>query len=347
MPQAAAPPVGEQELTIMVRSRKVFPEQQVLEILRSRGIGFRLTEAARVRLKKDGATPAIMAELERAAEALKRRTSAEVAAAAAAAAGPVVPPPPALDAAQQAKFLEEVRQNALDYTESLPNFICIQVTKRAIQFDGKGPWQSADTIQTRLAYNERKEEYQVISVNDRLTDRPYDSLGGTTSTGEFGTILHQLFAAKTATRFDYRGGSALRGRPVYEFDFMVAKDNSDWHISWQRVMTYVPAYRGRIAIDAETRQVLRLTQEAVGIPSDFPIREARSTLDYDYATIADRRYLLPLLASVELSESRFASRNEIQFRQYRRFTADTKLVFEEEPAAEPGKKPESTSEPRP
>ena len=277
--QSAGPPIREQELFTMVRSKALFTEAQILEIVQSRGIGFRLTDSVRKALRKDGASEALMAALEKAADKLKRRGSAEAAAEAAAAAPPFVPPPPPLEGLQQKRFLEQVRQNALEYTEKLPNFICVQVTKRMVRFGDQGYWHTQDVIQTRLAYNDRKENYQVIAINDQLTDRPYESLDGATSTGEFGTLLHSLFRQETEARFEWVGSASLRGRPVYEYDYLVTKERSSWHIVWQRALTVIPAYRGRITVDAESRQVLRLSMEAVDIPADFPIRSAATTLD--------------------------------------------------------------------
>jgi len=252
-------------------------------------------------------------------------------AAAKAALPPIVPPPPTPPTEEQLKIIEEVRENALAYTNNLPNFICLQVTRRLVQFRPDDNWQTQDVIQARLAYNEKKENYQLVSINDRITDRPYESLGGATSTGEFGSLLHGIFREESQARFTWVGTGTLRGRPVYEYDYAVDKERSRWSIIWQKADMIVPAYRGHIWVDAEAKQVLRLTMEAVDIPREFPINEARTGLDYDYAKISGRPYLLPLLAQVDMREGKISTRNEIQFRQYRRFTADTKLVFEEEP----------------
>lgn len=321
------PPIREQELFTVVRSKTLFTEEQVLEMIRSRGIAFRLTDSVRKALKKDGASAAVIAALEKAADELKRRSGADEAAAA----PKPVPLPPALDAPQQARLLEQVREHALEYTDRLPNFICVQITKRMVDPDGKGYWYTQDVIQVRLAYNERRENYQVVTINDQVTDRSYDSLGGATSTGEFGTLLHNLFLPETEARFTWVGPATFRGRPVYEYDYSVAQQRSRWHVTWQKQLTIIPAFRGRIAVDAEKQQVLRLSMEAEDIPPNFPINAASTALEYDYATIAGRSFLLPARAEVEMREGRVTMRNEIQFRQYRRFTADTKLVFEETP----------------
>lgn len=333
--ESAGPPLREQELLSLVRSKALFTDEQVCEMVQSRGIGFRLTDSVRKALKKEGASAALLAAVEKAAEEMKHRTTATEAAAAAAAAPKPVPLPPPLDEAQQARLLEQVRQHALEYSEKLPNFICVQVTKRVVDFEGKGYWQTQDVIQARLAYNEHRESYQVVAINDQLTDRSYDSLGGATSTGEFASMLRDLFLPETEAHFDWVGPAILRGRPVYTYDYRVVQPRSHWQIVWDKrrasERAIVPAYRGRIVVDAENHELLRLSTEAEDIPADFPIRAAFTTLDYDYATISGRSFLLPARAVVEMRESRIATRNEISFRQYRRFTAETKLVFDETP----------------
>ena len=42
---------------------------------------------------------------------------------------------------------------------------------------------------------------------------------------------------------------------------------------------YKPAYRGRIWIDKDTRRVLRIEQQALGLPRDFAYDKAESIVD--------------------------------------------------------------------
>jgi hypothetical protein len=337
--QNAGPPLREQELLFMVRSRTMFTADQVVELIQTRGIGFRLTDATRKALKKEGAGAAVMAAVEKAADRLKRLSSAEEAKAAAAAAPKPVPPPPPLDGDEQKKLLERVRASALQYTDKLPNFLCLQVTRRFVDPAGTGSFQPYDVIQARLAYYEHKESYQVVQVNEQMTNRSYDSLGGASSTGEFGTFLNFLFRPESRTYFHWVGPASLGDRPVYAWDYEVPVVTSQWHLIWEprkpEEQSIISGYSGRVIVDAEKEQVLRLWMQADDIPAGFPIRRALTTLDYGYAKIAGQPFLLPARAVVEMKESRTATRNEISFRQYQRFSAEAKLVFEETPPEEP------------
>ena len=319
------PSISRDELFLLVRSKGLFSKQQVLEMVQTRGIGFLLTKSIRKELKKQGASTALLEALDQAAEELKHRSGG----ARPAPTPKPGPKPPPLDPSEQTRLLEQVRQNALQYTDKLPNFICVQVTKRKANLDGSGYWRTLDIIQVRLTYNEHRESYQVVTINDQITNRSYESLGGATSTGEFGSLLHNLFLPETRTRFSWVGPASLRGRAVYEYEYRVSEDRSRWQITWNNELTIVPPYGGQVVVDAENHQVLRLSIEAEEIPRDFPIRAASTTLDYDYAIIAGRSFLLPSRAVMEMDEGRVATRNEIQFRQYRRFTADTKIDFED------------------
>ena len=259
---------------------------------------------------------------------------------------PVEPPP---SPEEQQRIIEDARANALDYSKRLPDFICLQLTRRYVDPTGlEMDWFKYDEIKTRLSFFEQKEQYQVISVNERLTNRPIESLGGATSTGEFGTTLALLFAPETAADFSWERHSVLRNRPVYVFRFRVSQPRSQLRISYQHEREVISAYSGLVYIDKKTQMVLRISEVTEGLPADFPIQEARSALDYDFTDIADRNYLLPLRATVRMREGKNLTRNEVEFRLYRKFSAESSIAFDngELDAASQEKPPDEPAEER-
>jgi hypothetical protein len=71
---------------------------------------------------------------------------------------------------------------------------------------------------------------------------------------------------------------------------------------------------------------------AKNMPKAFPLDAVESALDYDYVLISDQKFLLPA-HSETLSCTRGTSecsRNVIDFRNYRKFGADTSIKFETE-----------------
>jgi len=107
-----------------------------------------------------------------------------------AASASLAPPPPpaprpavvvlqAPDSLEQKRILAEVTENALSYVQSLPNFICTQVTRRHIDPSGTETWKSDGVIQEHLSYVDHHEDYKVMLVNDRpVVGMDHDRVGG-------------------------------------------------------------------------------------------------------------------------------------------------------------------------
>lgn len=240
---------------------------------------------------------------------------------------PVAVPIPPPSAAAQKRILDEVREYALNYSKSLPDFICTQVTRRYADPSGLQFFAPQDTIMVRLSYFEQKEDYKVILVNDRATTQSMESLGGATSTGEFGSMLREIFEPESQTRFGWERWATLRGRRAHVFKFYVSQLNSKYSISWRRQQQIVVAYTGLVYVDNETHKILRIAMTC-DIPPSFPVQEAGTILDYDTVKIVDREFMLPLKAVVTMREGKFLTRNDVEFRLYRKFAADTVINFE-------------------
>jgi len=108
----------------------------------------------------------------------------------------------------------------------------------------------------------------------------------------------------------------------------VPQSRSRWAIQYEKTMSITPGYTGLIYADAKSGMILRVTLEALDLPASFPIQVARNMLDYDYTEIAGSTFLLPLRAEVRMREGRLLIRNDIEFRHYRKFGADTSISFD-------------------
>ena len=247
---------------------------------------------------------------------------------------PEQPPPPSLE--EQERIIAETRSHARSYTSRLPDFICLQITRRFVDPSGlEMDWLKQDEIKTRVSYFDKHENYEVVSVNNRVTNAGMHDLGGATSSGEFGSMLAELFDPKTAADFRWARHSQLRDRGVYVFEFEVSRRHSGWSLNYMKTDSIVVGYRGLVYIDKETERVLRIYMKAEGVPVDFPIQVAESRLDYDFTEISGQQYLLPLKARVRMRQGRYLSRNDVEFRLYRKFTADASISFDDVENLEP------------
>ncbi|MFM2123759.1 MAG: hypothetical protein RL328_210 [Acidobacteriota bacterium] len=244
---------------------------------------------------------------------------------------PVAPvftlPPPT--AAEQSALLEQVRHNALDYSDSLPNFICTQVTRRYVGAPGLSSFRLMDTIQEQLSFVEKKENYKVVLINNLpVKDIAHDKVGGATSSGEFGSMLLEIFQPDSRTEFRWDRWATLRGRRTHVFEFRVLQRYSKYLISDRESgREMVAGYRGLIYADPETKMVMRIKFDAEGL-QNFPINRVSLDLNYDFVTISGRQYVLPLKAELQSAAGAYGSRNEVEFRRYERFSADATIIYD-------------------
>ena len=301
------------------------PDKQVAQMLQHMKLSEKLTDDKIEELQGAGAGPKTVAALK------------ELGTVTAALSAPAPPPPPkevkpipSPSYEEQQKILNETREYALNFSKNLPDYICTQMTRRFYDPTGKESWRKADEIATKLSYFDQKEKYQVILYNGAPTDKSMDKLGGTTSQGEFGSLLKGVFEPRTDAEFHWERWGMLRGHLCHVYKYTVDQEHSEWSIyDGEAKQSVVPAYEGEVFVDTTTNQVLRVTLDSVNIPNDFRVRIAKSVLDYDYQTISGQKFLLPMKLTTRLDDNRhYQSRNDVEFRNYRKFSADTTLTFD-------------------
>jgi hypothetical protein len=195
----------------------------------------------------------------------------------------------------------------------------------------KDGWQALDTITADLAYENGNETYKNIKVGNKEQKGSMEDVGGNWSTGEFATLIDALFDPGTAATFRRSGQDTIQGRSATAFKFDVTRERSRWRVMVAGQL-YYPAYRGTIWVDRETSRVLRLETESRGVPLLFPLNKVEQAVDYDFVKLSSvRPFLLPVNAEVlscEQGSSR-CSRNRIEFRNYRKFGAESDITFDD------------------
>jgi hypothetical protein len=241
-----------------------------------------------------------------------------------------VQPPPAIVPIQEDPILVKARAAAAEYSGVLPNFFCRQVTTRYDSEDPKSGWQAHDTITADLTYENGAESYKNIKVGNQ-SKNSMEEAGGNWSTGEFSSLVDELFDPGTAATFRRIGQDTIQGRPAISFKYEVTRERSRLRVMVAGQL-YYPAYRGTIWVDRETARVLRLESETRSVPPLFPLSKVERAIDYDFVRLAtSQRSLLPTNAEVLSCEqsSRRCSRNKIEFRNYRKFGAESDITFDQ------------------
>ena len=303
----AQQPLNLDQLVAFIRSsiQLKYPDKQVASYLAHVKLTEQLDERTVEQLQGEGAGPKTVAALN---ELVAQSAALPKPKPKAPPPPPVTIPPPSSE--EQQAVLGDVRDYAMNYSKSLPDFICTQVTRRYYDPTGLEFWRTQDTLTAKLTYFDQKEEYKLVLVNNQYTSAAYQSLGGATSAGEFGT---------------------LRGRRAYVFSYRVDSFHSQWHINYENTQTIIAGYRGLLYVDKDTHMVLRITFQAVEIPASFPVQEATTVLDYDFVKIGERDFLLPLKAVVRMRHDKLLTKNDVEFRMYRKFSAEAVVTFDTPP----------------
>jgi hypothetical protein len=249
-----------------------------------------------------------------------------------------IPPPSSV---RQQEIIQAMRDYAINYTKSLPNFFCVEVTRQHMDPNGGESYRSIGTILSKVGYNEGREYYNVYSINGKLTETTMDNVksGGATSSGEFGSLMRTIFDPRSQAELNWERWTTLRGRRMAVFSYFVDSGHSEWYITYgadkndqQRIVT---AYRGSVFADANTGEIDRIKFEAVDIPRSFPVQATSEILDYDLVAISGQQFIVPLKAKLLMKAGRESSMNEIEFRNYRKFESDSFIKYDLDPNAPP------------
>jgi len=245
--------------------------------------------------------------------------------------------------AEHEKIVADARAIALDYTRRLPDFICLQLTRRYDDPLGENDFHLRDTVATQLTYFGQKEDYKVISKKanyklaspkNKSAETSYTSLDGAISSGEFGTMLKDIFEPRTHAEFWFQRRASLHHQPTLVFGYRVLARNSRWTIEYNPgAQVYTPEYTGSLFIDPQTHVVLRVSSEAQRTPPSFPIQAAWVQLEYAWQDLAGQKFLLPATAVVKMREGLLIKKNEVEFRNYRKYSAASDITFEADSAA--------------
>lgn len=231
---------------------------------------------------------------------------------------------------------------AMNFSQSLPNFISRQVMTRYRSRDNGRKWRRIDQVEAEVIYEDGRESYKNIKIDGKPFDGGMKQIGGAWSTGEYGTTLRSLFHPRTQTEFVFRERTQEKGGPAAVYDFHVAKEHSNWDLT-SETRSLTAEFGGTVWIDPDSGRTLRIEMEALGLPRGFSLSAVEETIDYSYVTIAGEEYLLPT-ASENLGcfrGTRQCSRNKLEFRDYRKFSAsssifhtDSEIDFGGEPSPE-------------
>jgi hypothetical protein len=331
-PQDNKKPLTKEEVVVLLKQmgKRSLTQSDIVDEVERRGIAFPVDEKVLSELRQDGAKSFLLDAIKRAGEnGGKAQMNPDDFGAPADPADEEAVKKAEAEAIAKLPLIEQTRRHALEYANELPNFIVNQKVSRYIQTPDSRNWKLEDTLEIELTYSSEKgEQFKLLRVNGRASQQSYDDLGGSTSSGEFGSLIASLFARQSRAEFKEAKKDTLNGRATVIYDFSVKTANSNSTIadkgSGRKV---VAGYSGSIWIDTESKQVLRIEASNEGMPANFPITLSENAVEYDWVKIEEERYLLPIRAELILGrdKDRVYTRNVIEFHNYQKFGARIKI----------------------
>lgn len=319
-------PLTSKEIVSLVYQLPRHPEKrdEIVEEIRTRGIGFPLTSGLRSLVAtKSGNDALLRRTLE---EAERRRTN---------------PVDSALPSEAEAnELLERTRVATLAAADAMPDFIVKQLIRRTAAYGNTSNWIPLDNLSIAVSYRANVgEEYKVLAVNGVPQEAKegkdygkYVGPGARSSGVEYISSLADIFKPESRTTFTPVDTDLLQTRRTIVYEFEVKLPYSRLSLTSEKTSTANVGSRGRMWVDRETNRVIRFEQIAAEIPADFPITAARTVIDYDWVTIGENKFVLPTRSEVLITAVNkrqvVQSRNEIRFRGYQKFGAELKVIDE-------------------
>ena len=233
--------------------------------------------------------------------------------------------------AQEPPALEAVRSYALSYVQSLPDYACLQETKR-LETGVRNV--SGDKVEEELSFFGGEEHYKVLKVNGKPANGvTHEQLGGAISEGEFGAILKQIFDPHSITAFRPQTSGRIQGRAMTLLPFRVPQQTGYLYVDGELHRSMRVAYEGTVWADAETNAVMKIAMKLVNIPKESRLELTDITLDYKAVDISGREFILP--SRFEWNWRKRAAygaadeggTNQINFSGCRKFTAESNIDF--------------------
>ena len=243
-----------------------------------------------------------------------------------------VPPPSPADAHD---MIEAARTRALAWSDSLPNFLCVEVTDHSVDPESDGDWHHKDNAIQIMRYVDHQESRTTLELNGQhqapneqgtLSALPSE-LEFAHSIGEFGGMFQLVFDPSAQAKFTWQESDILDGQPVQVFAYQVDLAHSNFSLTGENLRQLPVAFHGQVYLDSATHSIRRITVDADNIPDSLRVRATSISVDYNWVTIAGHDYLMPSRGAVSLREGKKeAVLNEFEFRNYRRYGSQVRIL---------------------
>ena len=252
---------------------------------------------------------------------------------------------PEPSASERAAKLDALREYTDGYLAHLPDFVCTRDARQFLAYTGGSQafashrfedlnlnapaltaadkrWKAIGSYTVEAAYAKGTDHYKLELVDNKPTTKSFDDLKQKVSWGEFAGALKDIYSS--GARFEWDRWEVTGGKRSAVFIYSVDPAHSGY---WLCCPRFAAAHRGFVYTDPESGAVRRIVMYAIKLPESSQTKDAGHVLDYGEVAVGDRRYLMPRRSVAYSRSGANELREEIDYRGYRKFSADYKLSF--------------------
>ena len=144
-------------------------------------------------------------------------------------------------------------------------------------------------------------------------------------------MMLEVFSPDSHAQFHWDHWTHLRKRPTQVYSYRIREGSSHYKLAFgigSSPIQVIVGLEGLVYLDGETNDIVRLTNRAVDIPADFPVRQAITVLDYALQDVGGKQYVLPLHADVRMGTGYMHTKNEVTFSGFRKFQGESTITFD-------------------
>ena len=224
------------------------------------------------------------------------------------------PLPP--DEAGQKKAIAEIIAKAQDFEKNLPDFACTQFSHHSVDVKATNQWKTIETINEQLVFSKGQAQYKLVAVNGKKAGENDKPPASAVPVSEFIKVMHEIFDPSAKAGMVWTNWESVRGHRVHMITFVVTQENSQVTVGKSKgIQTGLAGY---IYADADTYAVLRVVAAPTGIPKTYPIQSVTFDINYDFARVGDKVYLLPLKADFRQKEGKGQIWDEVELKDFRK-----------------------------
>lgn len=229
--------------------------------------------------------------------------------------------------APEVLLISRIKRHTAQEIARLPNCACLETVQRFHKPAG-GKMRPLDTVRLEVLYEGDRELFASPGARQFTDQHPSAfSSSGMMADGFFALYLKSVLLDKAATH-RYRGEANLAGRRQVRYDFELPVMMSGFTIHMAEGSGTV-GLKGSLWADPESFDVLRLEIHADQIPTNLPISESTTVIDYARTRVGAEEVLLPQSGEARLV--RFTgeeSLNLTELTHCRSFGARSTLTFD-------------------